>query len=156
MMPAIEMERYDKNVSSVRKICKELGFILNGSCPDWYMYTDKTKHNTIIVPDDFMAHIALLFGYDWDFGYQNRDEDLENSIKFLKGNIEIVSQDTAIEKIAKKFNIVDKELQINIDSLKETHKKQIEEYEEKIKNLKFILETRNNLREKKKNSGKII
>jgi len=150
MTSKIEEERYDRNASSVQKVCEELGFILCGGCPDWSICKDKTMENTFTVPDDFMAHLALMFGQPWDFGYQNRDGDLEASIKYIKGNIKIISQNTAIEKIVKKFNMIDKELQINIDSLRDMHKKQIKEYEEKIKNLESILETRKILREYQK------
>lgn len=150
-MPSkIEEERYDRNAPSVHKVCNELGFKLSGGCPDWNIYVDITREGTVSVPDDFMAHLALMFGQQWDFGYQNRDEDLENSIRFLKGNIKIISQEASIEKIAKKFNIVDKELQINIDKLKEMNEIQIKEYKEKIKNLEFVLETRKRLREYQK------
>lgn len=145
-MPAIEIKRYDDNAPSVQEICKKLGFILSGGCPDWHIYTSITKENTVTVPDDFMAHLALLFGYAWDFGYQNRDEDLKESIKHLKGNIKIVSRESAIEKIVKEINIIDEKIQINIDNLKEMHKKQTQEYKEKIKNLETILEIRQKLR----------
>lgn len=150
MVSKIEQDRYDKNAPSVHKVCEELGFKLNSGCPDWIIYIDNTRQGTVTVPDDFMAHLALMFGCPWDFGYQNRDEDIEESIKHLKGNMKIISEKSLIEKMVKKFNIVDKEIQTLLDSLKEMHKKQIKEYEEKIKNLKFILGTRNNLRERRR------
>jgi hypothetical protein len=150
-------KRFLKNSESAENVCNDLGYKLIAFEPDWAITEVQMevsmnapviwkgnmlgKHMTI--PDEFMATIALLLGYDWQFEYQNTDNDLKESIKgleILKGH---VSSPTDIEMIAEKCDMC-KDI---LDEIKESKKKDLEEYEERLKSLKFVLRTRQKLRE---------
>lgn len=71
-----------------------MGYRLSGFDPDWSINEIMTDvpdddnviwkngmiGNNIIIPDEFMGKIALVLGYDWQFGYQYTDADFKESI----------------------------------------------------------------------------
>ena len=155
-------KRYLKNSESVENVCKDLGFKLNGFDPDWVIYEIRTEvpdgnnvvlkrgmiGNSIIIPDEFMATIALLLGYDWQFGYQDTDVDFKESIKsleILKRNISSPSDVEIVAKDSGMYNDI-------LDKIKESREKDLEDCQERIKSLRFILGKRQKLRDWKKNS----
>lgn len=153
-------KRYLKNSESVENVCKDLGYKLNGFDPDWVIYEIRTEvpdgnnvvlkrgmiGNSIIIPDEFMATIALLLGYDWQFGYQDTDVDFKESIKsleILRGNISSPSDVEIVAKDSGMYNDI-------LDKIKESREKDLEDCQERIKSLRFILGKRQKLRDWKK------
>lgn len=155
-------KRYLKNCESVTKICKDLGYKLTGFDPDWsvsgiraevpdednVVWKSDMLGNCITIPDEFMATIALLMGYDWQFGYQDTDVDFKDSIESLETLKKNISLPTDIEVIAKSSGMCKDVL----DKIEESRKKDLEDCQKRLKNLMFILGTRQKLRAWKKNS----
>lgn len=150
-------KRFSKNSESVEKVCNDLGYKLIAFDPEWAITEVRMEVNSDIpviwkrnmlgkhmtIPDEFMATIALLLGYDWQFDYQDTDDDLKESIKSLEILKEHVSSPTDIEIIAEECDAC-KDI---LDEIKESKKKDLEECKERLKSLKFVLGTRQKLRE---------
>ena len=149
-------KRYLKNSESVIKVCKDLGYRLTGFDPDWSIFEVRTEvpdddsviwkdgmlGNCITIPDEFMATIALLLGYDWQFGYQETDVDFKESIKSLEILRKNISSPSDIERVAEDSGLY-KDI---LDSIKESRKKDLEDCEERLRSLRFILGKRKKLR----------
>jgi hypothetical protein len=155
-------DRFLKNSESVRKVCKDLGYKLISFDPNWGITEVITEvpddvpvvwkrdmlGNHMTIPDDFMATVALLLGYDWQFEYQNTDDDFKESIKSLEILNKNVSSPTDMEVIAESSGVC-KDI---LDEIKESRKRDMEDCHDRIKSLKFILGTRQRLREWNRNS----
>lgn len=154
-------DRWMKNSERVRKICKTMGLKLVGFDPSWSVAqgNKELSNNPFItwandsmgmylqIPDEFMANVSLMMGYGWDF--VESDEDLNKSINQIKSIIKTISKPTDVEALVNTTKGKGKkirELQ-NIDAeIKEMRKADIQDYEQRIARLNFVLETRNRLK----------
>jgi hypothetical protein len=150
-------KRYLKNSEIVKKICKILGYRLSGFDPDWAIFEVRTEvpndgsviwkdgmfGNCITIPDEFMATIALLLGYDWQFEHQDTDVDFKESIRNLEILRENIASQSDIERVAEDLGTY-KDI---LDMIRESRKKDLEDCEEKLRSSRFIIGKRKKLRE---------
>lgn len=166
------MDRYGKNMVTVQKICKILGYRLVSCEPNWTIVPVEAKlpkrllelmsgqmtgkYDTI--PDEFMGRIALIMGFEWEF---SMDDD---QLKELIGRFgDIIKEAEDNEKL--RMQRVKKEAEGKKDAKKliEDAKKEGQDYindvkaecEEKTRTFEFMLNFREKLRNwKKSGDGK--
>lgn len=157
-------DRWMKNAERVREICKTMGFKLVGFDPSWSITQGNAKlpndplmtwaNNSIglymQIPDEFMATVSLMMGYGWDFN--DSDENLKDSISQLDSMVKLFSKPSDAETFAsaltsKNGNGKNAKKLISINAeLKNMREADIQDYKQRIEKLKFVIETRNKLR----------
>ena len=147
-----ETDRYDKNAYLVHKVCDFLGYKLLEGCPDWGVVAGQRK---LIVPDDFMASIALLLGHKWEFGVHDGDQDYIEQAEFFESRIRTESGASQYERIVdsiRKGSVIqlseaeNLELDTNIRDLNERRRAELDGYERKAEWNRSIVKARDRLR----------
>lgn len=155
-------DRWIKNTESVRKICGVLGFKLIGFDPSWSIVEVRVKipdgmlqvwandrlGRYLQIPDDFMAYLALLMGYAWEF--ENTDKDLVKVKMEFETLAKTLSKFPVVKEMNKKGK-KDKRLETINTELRNMRELDVREYKQRADNIQFILDTRKKIREWRNN-----
>ncbi len=145
-----EDKRFYNNSEVVRKISELFGLRILGFNPNWHFELKYPIESSYEISDDFMGKVAVSMGYEWKFSKDIYEEIQCQEEWVNQFSLRLKDRNNENKLLLEKF----KEYQTteNIDDIIEDMKKisefdekNLSEANEKLKNLKKVVEIRNDL-----------
>ncbi len=136
-----EDKRFIKNSIIVRGIAESFGLRMLGFNPRWSF---ETRDGYYEISDDFMGKTAAALGYLWDF---NNDilEDIKSLEEWVKQCHPRLRDSGNLYKQIKSKVVGEDGVILGLENLRKHDEKSLHESEKRLRDLKKVVEIRNNI-----------